>query len=100
MNDLSNQQYLDLLAERDALDKRIEEVAAVARYGVIANLKTQMALYRISHDELAPTRATRKPAGPVAAKYRDPASGATWSGRGRAPLWMAGHEREKFAITQ
>lgn len=27
--------------------------------------------------------------GPQPAKYRDPASGATWSGRGRAPAWLA-----------
>ena len=28
--------------------------------------------------------------GPQAPKYRDPKSGATWSGRGRAPVWLAG----------
>lgn len=31
------------------------------------------------------------------AKYRDPESGKTWSGRGRVPAWLAG-EREKYAI--
>jgi DNA-binding protein H-NS len=100
MNEPSNQHFLDLLAQRDALDKQIEEVSAVARNGVIENIKAQMALYRIGHDDLAPARGTRKRAGPVAAKYRDPNSGSTWSGRGRAPLWIAGQEREKFAIQQ
>ena len=28
--------------------------------------------------------------GPQPAKYRDPKSGATWSGRGRAPAWLSG----------
>ncbi|MEN8503595.1 MULTISPECIES: H-NS family nucleoid-associated regulatory protein [Paraburkholderia] len=28
--------------------------------------------------------------GPQAPKYRDPESGATWSGRGKAPAWLAG----------
>lgn len=33
------------------------------------------------------------------AKYRDPETGATWSGRGRAPAWMANaKDRSKFAI--
>ncbi|MFM0526940.1 H-NS family nucleoid-associated regulatory protein [Paraburkholderia strydomiana] len=33
------------------------------------------------------------------AKYRDPKSGATWSGRGRAPAWIAGAKnRDKFLI--
>lgn len=32
-------------------------------------------------------------------KYRDPKSGATWSGRGRAPAWLAGaNDRSKFLI--
>ncbi|QBR02504.1 H-NS family nucleoid-associated regulatory protein [Paraburkholderia pallida] len=37
--------------------------------------------------------------GAVAAKYRDPKTGATWSGRGRAPAWIANaKDRTKFAI--
>ena len=37
--------------------------------------------------------------GPQPAKYRDPKSGATWSGRGRAPAWMANaKDRTKFLI--
>lgn len=37
--------------------------------------------------------------GPQPAMYRDPKSGATWSGRGRAPAWLAGaKDRSKFLI--
>lgn len=37
--------------------------------------------------------------GPQPAVYRDPKSGATWSGRGRAPAWLAGaKDRSKFLI--
>lgn len=37
--------------------------------------------------------------GPQAPKYRDPRSGATWSGRGPAPAWLAGaKDRAKFLI--
>ncbi|MEX3981858.1 H-NS family nucleoid-associated regulatory protein [Paraburkholderia sp. EG287A] len=33
------------------------------------------------------------------AKYRDPKSGATWSGRGRAPAWIAtARDRTKFLV--
>lgn len=40
----------------------------------------------------------------VKPKYKDPASGAKWSGRGRAPLWIvagekAGKKRESFLIS-
>jgi DNA-binding protein H-NS len=37
--------------------------------------------------------------GPQAPIYRDPKSGATWSGRGPAPAWLAGaKDRSKFLI--
>ncbi|WP_311665032.1 MULTISPECIES: H-NS family nucleoid-associated regulatory protein [unclassified Paraburkholderia] len=37
--------------------------------------------------------------GPQLAKYQDPKSGATWSGRGRAPAWLANvKDRSKFLI--
>jgi DNA-binding protein H-NS len=39
------------------------------------------------------------PRGPQPAKYRDPESGATWSGRGPAPAWLANaKDRTKFLI--
>jgi DNA-binding protein H-NS len=34
----------------------------------------------------------------VAALYRDPATGATWSGRGTEPAWLKGRDREAFKI--
>ncbi|CAD6555125.1 hypothetical protein LMG27952_05760 [Paraburkholderia hiiakae] len=37
--------------------------------------------------------------GPQPPKYRDPKTGATWSGRGTAPAWLAGaKDRSKFLI--
>lgn len=35
---------------------------------------------------------------PVAAKYRDPVTGATWSGRGRTPNVFVGKNLEDFKI--
>ena len=39
----------------------------------------------------------------VAPKYRDPATGETWSGRGKAPKWLAaylkkGRKKESYLI--
>jgi DNA-binding protein H-NS len=36
--------------------------------------------------------------GSASVRYRDPASGATWSGRGRAPKWIAGKDRSAFVV--
>jgi DNA-binding protein H-NS len=38
----------------------------------------------------AAKRVGNYPKGPQPAKYRDPKTGATWSGRGRSPAWLAG----------
>jgi DNA-binding protein H-NS len=52
----------------------------------------------------AKTRKPQKgaPAAPPAVKYRNPETGATWSGRGRMPKWLVlageqGRSREEFA---
>ncbi len=37
------------------------------------------------------TRRVRKYIGPP--KFRDPETGRTWTGRGRVPLWVSGHEK-------
>ncbi|WP_144155013.1 H-NS family nucleoid-associated regulatory protein [Paraburkholderia sp. BCC1885] len=40
--------------------------------------------------------------GPQPPKYRDPKTGATWSGRGPAPAWLAGagEDRARYLITE
>jgi DNA-binding protein H-NS len=50
-----------------------------------------------------PARGKAKAKANVAAKYRNPSTGETWSGRGRAPAWLReaeekGKSREKFLI--
>lgn len=35
---------------------------------------------------------------PAAAKYRNPKTGETWSGRGRAPKWLEGKNKDDFKI--
>ncbi|EEF28186.1 DNA-binding protein HU, putative [Ricinus communis] len=62
--------------------------------------------FLIDDSAAQPATAAKKPAttgnyvrGPQAPKYRDPKSGATWSGRGPAPAWLAGaKDRSKFLI--
>jgi DNA-binding protein H-NS len=39
-----------------------------------------------------------KPGNKVSPKYRDPQSGATWSGRGKTPRWINGADRSQYAI--
>ncbi|MCX7209982.1 MAG: H-NS histone family protein, partial [Burkholderiales bacterium] len=32
------------------------------------------------------------------AKYRNNTTGETWSGRGKPPKWMAGHDKSQYLI--
>jgi DNA-binding protein H-NS len=43
-------------------------------------------------------RAGRGSGTKVAPKYRNPATGETWTGRGKAPKWIADQDREQFLI--
>ncbi|WP_430233519.1 H-NS histone family protein [Paraburkholderia tropica] len=86
----------------------LEEEAAVARASeiaeVLADVRAKVAEYGLTVHEVfeeSPGRgeANRRPHRSLPPKYRDPVSGSTWSGRGRAPAWIANvKEREKFLI--
>ena len=76
---------------------RLQDEAAIAHKtevkDAIAAIRAQMDLYGITAADLGgvgKTPKTPSTASPVPAKYRDPDSGKTWSGRGRAPLWIKG----------
>lgn len=96
----------ELLAQKAALEKQIAEAQKAARADAIAKVKALMAEYGLTAADLSGRAAPApKPAtgGKVAAKYRDNASGQTWSGRGLKPKWLqaalaAGKKLEDFAI--
>jgi len=50
--------------------------------------------------ELTSARAVKSASSPrqIAPLYRDPVSGATWSGRGTEPNWIKGRDRETFKV--
>lgn len=92
--------YKQLTAQ---LEKLHQEVAVAREKEVaqaIAEIKEKIAEYEITAEELGfterSTSAARKKALP--ARYRNPKTGETWSGRGRAPGWLAGKNRERFLI--
>jgi DNA-binding protein H-NS len=96
----------ELLAQKAALEKKIAEAQRTAKADAIAKVKALMAEYGLTAADLAgKTSATPKAdAGKkVAAKYRDPSTGQTWTGRGLKPKWLqaaltTGKSLEDFAI--
>ncbi len=104
--------YSDVKAAIDKLQARAEELRQAEKAGVISRIREAISVYGITAAELglagggargaargaaaapAPTKATVG-----VAKYRDPASGKTWTGRGKPPLWIVGaKDRDAFLI--
>lgn len=85
-----------LVAERESLNAQLSR----AREEVIERIRGEMAELNISPAELARLAAKRsaKAKPQTVARFRDPLSGETWSGRGRPPHWMAGKDKAAFAI--
>lgn len=81
--------------ERQAARARQHELIAA-----VEQIRTIMRDYGISLEELTQDvsmEGKRKRA--VAPKYRDPATGATWSGRGRTPRWLEGKSKSDYSVT-
>ncbi len=83
--------YQEILSQIEDLKRKAEDVRQQEMAGAIAEIKRLMSQFGIGSDDLGFTSrgATKgKSRGIVAAKYRDPVSGKTWTGRGRRPAWV------------
>jgi DNA-binding protein H-NS len=80
----------DLLAQKAALEKQISDFQREQRAEAIGKIKELMAEYGLTAADLGsrPAAAPKRAGGKVAAKYRNPATGDTWSGRGLKPKWL------------
>ncbi|WP_322075495.1 H-NS histone family protein [Burkholderia cenocepacia] len=93
--------YLELKAQADALAQQAEEARRAELDSIITAMREQIAQYEITPDQLFGRRRASGPkaSGPLPPKYRDPKTGATWSGRGKAPQWIASAKnRDRFLI--
>lgn len=103
--------YADLVAQRESIEKRIEQVRAELVADAVATCKALIQEWDLTAADLGLVRVHTLPPGPKGAqtfpakaarnkpepKYRDPATGSTWSGRGKAPAWVQG-ERDQYLI--
>lgn len=97
----------ELLAQKASLEKQIIDAQREEKAGAIAQVKALMAEHGLSLADLG-TRAAAAPkrsgpTGKVAPKYRNPATGDTWTGRGLQPKWLkaalaSGAHLSDFAI--
>jgi DNA-binding protein H-NS len=94
----------ELIAERQALDQKIALMQSQERAGAIAQVQQLMSEYGLTAVDLAGKQAPKKSTGSkVEPKYRNQATGESWSGRGLKPRWLsaalaAGKSLSDFAV--
>lgn len=96
----------ELLAQKEALDKEIESTKKHARSEAISKIRALMQEFGLTAADLSAKGAAKAGArsgGKVAVKYRNAATGDTWSGRGLRPNWLkaalaAGRKIDDFAV--
>ena len=97
----------ELLDRKAALDREIESTRKQEHVNAIEKVRALMQEYGLTIADIAskaPVRASSSAkGGKVAAKYRDKATGETWSGRGLQPKWLkaalaAGRQLSEFSV--
>lgn len=98
--------YKELQEQIAALQKLAEEARKQEMALVVAEIKAKMAEYGITMEDLgsAVRGKGRRKASSGVAKYRNPATGEQWTGKGRKPGWLVqaleqGRSMEEFRIT-
>lgn len=92
--------YKELLAQREALEKQIAAARKAEVAKVVQEIQTLSAEFGLTPEDLFP-RSKKKRASAtssVGPKYLDPATGQTWTGRGKPPIWIKDKDRSLFAI--
>ena len=91
--------YKTLLARKAELEAQIAQAQAEHKAEGIAAARALIQEHGLTAADVFPAKG-KKPKGSVGAtKYRDPATGATWTGRGKPPNWINGKDRAPFLIS-
>ncbi|RQZ20471.1 H-NS histone family protein [Burkholderia sp. Bp9017] len=87
--------YRELLNQLHNLTAEVEAARLAEFQRVVEDMRATAAAYKITAQDIFPPSAEDSSAsgraisrGRTGAKYRNPHTGATWSGRGRKPHWL------------
>lgn len=92
------QEYQEQITKLQALAEQARQDELVEARRKVRELMDAHKLSPLDFAELNKKTKSSDKKGTVQAKYRDPDSGATWTGRGRAPRWLSGRNKEEFLI--
>ncbi len=79
----------ELIQQRDALNVQIAEMQQALRTEALAEIRATMREFQIRIEDLATSgRSAQREKLKGDPKYRNPATGQTWTGRGKRPQWI------------
>ncbi|KQV81031.1 histone family protein nucleoid-structuring protein H-NS [Massilia sp. Root351] len=91
--------YQDYQKQIAELQAKAEEARRNEVAGARAKIQSIMREYGLTVADISggakPPKSARKP---VEIKYKDGATGLTWTGRGRAPKWLEGKDKNQFLV--
>ena len=94
--------YKELKAQMAELQVQLTAARQAEFQMVLEDIQAKVAEYGFTEQEIFGRRRGRSqnPKSLSPAKYRDPTSGATWSGRGRAPNWIKdAKNRDRYLVS-
>jgi len=91
-------EYKTLLQQKAELEARIAEVMKTEKVAAMAEARTLVRQYQLTEQDVFPASGSKSKGPGGEPKYRDPATGATWSGRGKPPNWIKDKDRASFLI--
>ncbi|WP_175691773.1 H-NS histone family protein [Burkholderia anthina] len=100
---MATKNYKDLKEQLAKLEAETEAARVAELEAVLADIREKVTEYGITPDQVFGRKRAnsgKKAAAPTtAAKYQNPKTGETWSGRGRAPAWIKdAKNRDRFLI--
>jgi DNA-binding protein H-NS len=91
--------YKELLQQRELLEQQINAARVTENAAAIEKVKTLVADFGLTAEDIfASSKPRVKSGAKVAPKYRNSATGDTWTGRGKPPKWIQGQDRDQFLI--
>lgn len=88
----------DLRHELSLLEAEQRAQERQHRAEVLRAMKELLLQHGFKPAELTGARPSKSGRMQVAPLYRDPATGATWAGRGTEPVWLKGRDRQAFKV--
>ena len=92
--------YKTLLQQKAELEARIAEVMKTEKAGAVAEARALIQQYQLTQQDVFPTSGFKAKGSVGAPKFRDPETGAIWTGRGKPPNWINGKDRAPFLISE